>query len=135
MSRLRETQLEPRFLPLRFGDSKSDGHDATNPTFFFFILQPNTLAPPPVQPKPEVVEGNQGCHKKGLSFGISYTKFHDLNSIHLISVTDHVRHVVGWRIRKICLICHIMAIAFRIAKGQSKGSRFQLRFTKFSEVS
>ena len=37
---------------------------------------------------------------KGLLFDISYTKFHDLNSIHPVSVTDFMKHVVGWKIRK-----------------------------------
>ena len=52
------------------------------------------------QPKPEVVEGNQGCHKKDSSFDISYTKFHELNSMLPLSVKDFMKHVVTWRIRK-----------------------------------
>ena len=50
---------------------------------------------------PRTMEENQGWHKKGLSFDISYTKFHDPNSIHPLSVKDFVKHVVGWRLRKI----------------------------------
>ena len=68
--------------------------------------------------------------QKSWSFDISYTKFHDLNSIHPPSVKNFVKHVVGWRIRKKRWICRIMAIAFTVAKEQCQGSRFQLCFTK-----